>query len=145
MTGCRWVAKQSYSMARRGVIHRLRYGVLFLPRACVDKKAGSCVRRLGRCARAPRSPEFSFPAVDVELCSWQVRSLGSHAAEAKDLRQARRLDIFALDLLEEWTALHGSMVWRQVKRVRVLLVRVVSACHGCLGGPLVLAVTAASL
>jgi len=26
----------------------------------------------------------------------------------------RRLDVFTLDLLEEWTALHGSLVWRQV-------------------------------
>ena len=30
----------------------------------------------------------------------------------------RRLDVFTLDLLEEWTALHGSLVWRQVSASR---------------------------
>ncbi|CAM9788395.1 unnamed protein product, partial [Hapterophycus canaliculatus] len=43
----------------------------------------------------------------------QARSLGSQAAEMKILSPRRRLDIFALDLLEEWSALHGSFVWRQ--------------------------------
>ena len=46
-----------------------------------------------------------------------MRSLGSHAAEAKVSGSRRRLDIFALDLLEEMTALHGSMVWRQVNAI----------------------------
>lgn len=93
--------------------------------------SGVCPRKSGvRCTGlSPLCPgtllsRVVLPAIDVELYFWQVRSLGSHAAEAKVLRQARRLDIFALDLLEEWTALHGSMVWRQVKRVGVLLARV---------------------
>lgn len=47
----------------------------------------------------------------------QVRSIGSHAAEAKFSGSRRRLDIFALDLLEEMTAIHGSMVWRQVHTI----------------------------
>eukprot|EP00903_Cladosiphon_okamuranus_P012207 g11449.t1 len=45
----------------------------------------------------------------------QARSLGSQAAEMKISSPRRRLDVFALDLLEEWTALHGSLVWRQAE------------------------------
>lgn len=44
----------------------------------------------------------------------QARSLGSLAADMKVASNRRRLDVFTLDLLEEWTALHGSLVWRQV-------------------------------
>lgn len=34
----------------------------------------------------------------------------------------RRLDIFALDLLGEWTAVHGSLVWRQVNSSSVSII-----------------------
>eukprot|EP00752_Nemacystus_decipiens_P014209 g12638.t1 len=45
----------------------------------------------------------------------QARSLGSQAAEMKISSPRRRLDVFTLDLLEEWTAMHGSLVWRQAE------------------------------
>lgn len=50
----------------------------------------------------------------ITLNVGQARSLGSQAAEIKVSSPRRRLDIFALDLLEEGSALHGSLVWRQV-------------------------------
>ena len=45
---------------------------------------------------------------------FQVRSLGSLAAEARVSTPGDRLDLFTLDFLEEWTALHASIAWKQV-------------------------------
>lgn len=39
----------------------------------------------------------------------------------------RRLDIFALDLLGEWTVVHGSLVWRQVSSNSASIIGVIGA------------------
>ncbi|CAM9332889.1 unnamed protein product [Discosporangium mesarthrocarpum] len=45
----------------------------------------------------------------------QVRSLGSHAANAKVSGPWVRLDLFTLDFREELTALHSTITWKQAE------------------------------
>ena len=83
----------------------------------------------GQCVVCSGARSMILPLGTACYCVFcQVRSLGSHAAEAKLSGSRRRLDIFALDLLEEMTAIHGSIVWRQVN---VMPRQFASLCSCC--------------
>lgn len=49
------------------------------------------------------------------LLVYQVRSIGLHAAKASIADPTERLDFFTLDFHGERSALHGSIVWKQVR------------------------------
>lgn len=66
----------------------------------------------------------------------QVRSMGVHAAKEKVQSAEERLDFFALDFGGEWTALHGSFLWKQVHEGMRVLPRIGRLLRlACRGSP----------